>query len=228
MEELIIIAIAGGFVAVDTTVFGQFMISQPLFSASVLGFVLGDPRSGVEIGIIMQLIWLKQIPAGGAMFFNGNLGTITATAALMLSRNAFEHSYPTLLFNTAIFGLAASFVFGYFTSMKRRFNNVLNFKACSELSKGRIRGFERYHSAGVAVTMVTGMIVTVLIAKAGEFFLLNLPAEYINSFEDFFKYGIYSLYGIGIGILLTMQWEKRSKIYAALGIASGLVFTLII
>ncbi|MCP4728021.1 MAG: hypothetical protein GY863_23480 [bacterium] len=228
MEELIIIAIVGGIVAVDTTAFGQFMLSQPLFSASVLGLVLGDAQCGVEIGIIMQFIWLKQVPAGGTMFLNGNLGTITAAAALLLAKDTFAHSHQALLFNAVIFGLAASYLFGFFTSLKRRSNIMLIKKAGDELDKGNIRGLERYHLVGVAATVISGMIATVLISIAGKFLLLNLPDGYYTGLEDFFTYGIYSLYGIGIGNILAMQWENKSKIYAAMGIAAGLIITLII
>ena len=53
------------FLGLDTTIAFQVMISQPIFSCPILGWLLGDPLTGMEIGAMMQLLWLNNIPAGG-------------------------------------------------------------------------------------------------------------------------------------------------------------------
>lgn len=72
IKEIFILALIGGFLSLDATAVGQILISQPLFSGSIIGLALGDVQTGLLVGTILQLIWIGKLPVGGA---NPSLGT---------------------------------------------------------------------------------------------------------------------------------------------------------
>ena len=227
MEDYIIIAILGALVALDTTVAGQFMISQPLVSASLAGYFLGDLQSGIYIGAIMQLMWLKLIPAGGSIFLNGNLGTLAAISVLGLSFKEFQYSIESLRFTVIVYGILTSYIFGYFTTSQRYFNQFLIRIAHNAVDKNRILWFQLAHILGVIITGVAGMFIAVIFALAGKWLLFRIPPVYFISLAPFFQYGLYAFLGIGIGTVFSMLWARKAWYYPVIGVGAGCVILLL-
>ncbi|MGM0441591.1 MAG: PTS sugar transporter subunit IIC [Elusimicrobiota bacterium] len=77
--NLLLAAAAGSVCVSDSTVVGQFMISRPIFSGPLIGFLTGDIISGLLIGMLMELIWITVIPMGGAIPADSTVVTVLAT-----------------------------------------------------------------------------------------------------------------------------------------------------
>jgi len=227
MEGYITIAVLGALVALDTTVAGQFMVSQPLISATLAGYLFGDMESGMYIGAIMQLMWLKLIPAGGSIFLNGNLGTLAAISVLELSVNEFKYSIESLRFTVIVYGIVTSYIFGYFTMSQRFINQFLIRIAHNAVYKNRIFRFQLAHILAVITTGIAGMLISVIFALAGKWLLLRLPPVYFTSSESFFQYGLYAFLGIGIGTVLSMHWARKAWYYPVIGVGAGCVVMLL-
>jgi len=78
--ELLTLCLLGGALAVEGTSFGQFMASRPLVAATVTGWVLGDPASGLILGAVLELLHLSVVPVGGARFPEVGPAAVVATA----------------------------------------------------------------------------------------------------------------------------------------------------
>ena len=228
MQEYAVIAVLGAIAATDTTVFGQFMVSQPLISAALAGYFLGDLQSAIYIGSIMQLMWLKLIPAGGAIRLNGNLGTVAAVSVLELSAHEFPYTTEALRFTVILYGIAASYIFGYFTTKQRQINLSLIRTAHSAVENNRLLRFQSMHFLGVVITGIAGILITVVFAFAGKWLLFRIPAAYFSVFEAFFPFGLYAFWGIGIGTVVSMVWTKKAWYYGVAGLIAGfgIVFLL--
>jgi mannose/fructose/N-acetylgalactosamine-specific phosphotransferase system component IIC len=79
--EILRVTLAGGFLALDGTSFGQFMLSRPLVAGGVVGWLLGDPALGILVGAILELYLLVSFPTGGARFPEGATATVVAVAS---------------------------------------------------------------------------------------------------------------------------------------------------
>ncbi len=81
-EPLTILALAlvGGFVAVDGTSFGQFMISRPFVAAILGGWVAGAPAQGALIGLVLECFHLGVLPVGAAKYPEGGPSAVAAGA----------------------------------------------------------------------------------------------------------------------------------------------------
>jgi len=222
MNDYIIIAVLGAIVAIDTTTVGQFMISQPLVSSAAAGVLLGEPQSALFIGAVMQLMWLKLIPAGGAIYLNGNLGTLTAVGAFELTQADFPHSQDALLFTSVILGIIASYIFGYITVYHRRINTYFVALAQKALQKRQLSLFQAAHISGALSAGTGGALFLLIFVIISKYTIHNLPALYYVKGEPFFPFGLYALLGVGIGTVFSMVWIKKCWYYPFIGILCGI------
>lgn len=223
MEEYIIIAAIGAIVAMDTTVAGQFMISQPIFASTITGYLLGNIESGLYIGLLMQLMWLKQIPAGGSIYLNGNLGSLTAVSVYEICAGNFQFSTEGLQFFVIIYGILTSYIYGFFTQLQRHINLAVIPAARFEILKNHFLRFQIFHLSGVIYTGLGGAFLVVIFVLIGQWIVQSLPSQLFILGNDFFPYGLYAIWGIGIGTVLSMIWLKKAWYYSAAGLIIGLV-----
>ncbi len=78
--ELFLLVLLGGLVALDSTSFGQFMLSRPIVAGALAGAVLGDPVTGLLVGAFLDLFILPVLPVGGARFHEGGPSAVVASA----------------------------------------------------------------------------------------------------------------------------------------------------
>lgn len=67
MMEILFLAFIAAIFCLDVTAFGQFMISRPIVCGPVIGYLLGDIKTGLWVGMIVDLIWIGVIPMGAAI-----------------------------------------------------------------------------------------------------------------------------------------------------------------
>ncbi len=79
------VALVGGLIGLDRTAAGQFMISQPIVAAPLVGWLLGDVSAGLIIGAMLELIWVLDMPVGGFVPADATVSAITATAVAALT-----------------------------------------------------------------------------------------------------------------------------------------------
>jgi len=92
------IALAGGLVGLDRTAVGQFMISQPIVVGPLTGWMLGDPGAGVVVGVVLELIWVLDMPIGSFVPADATISTVSATAIAALGSPG-EASLPVIGFS---------------------------------------------------------------------------------------------------------------------------------
>jgi len=52
------------FLSLDVAAVGQFMICRPIVVGPLVGWVLGHPEVGLEMGALIELIWIGDLPVG--------------------------------------------------------------------------------------------------------------------------------------------------------------------
>ncbi len=70
----------GGIAAIDGTTFGQFMVSRPLVSATLGGWMVGAPAQGALIGMVLEIFQLTVLPVGAARYPEGGPAAVAAGA----------------------------------------------------------------------------------------------------------------------------------------------------
>lgn len=58
------VSIAGGLLSLDRTAAFQTMVSRPVVTAPVIGYLLGDAGAGLVVGITLELLFIGDLPVG--------------------------------------------------------------------------------------------------------------------------------------------------------------------
>lgn len=64
----------------DRTAFPQIMISRPIVVGPLTGWLLGNPSAGLQVGLLVELLWLGRLPVGAAIPPDDTQVTVGATA----------------------------------------------------------------------------------------------------------------------------------------------------
>ncbi len=154
MEQLIAFSLIGAVLSADITMFGQFMISRPIFCGPLFGYILGDIHTGLWLGMIVEMMWINEIPMGVSVPVD--LTVMTSTAVIW-SCHFFRGSQEA-----AVFSLAAAIPFAYLYKEVDLAGRMFNTKIMHWVEKGLESGKERRISLGIFLGLFFFMLRTSL------------------------------------------------------------------
>jgi len=212
--ELLLIAAVGGVLALDSTSLGQFMVSRPLVAGALAGALIGDPATGLFIGVLLELYLLVSFPSGGARFPEGSTATVVATATAAAVGDG-----PAAIPLGIAVGLLWGQVGGFSISLMRRLNGKMVPDA-EGTGSGRI---VRAHLSAVAMDFTRGALVTlagVVVGRAGGVRLAGgWPLTEGESIALLLAGG-----AVSAGILLrSLGGFRRRRLLFVAGMALGLI-----
>jgi len=86
IERVALTALLGGVAALDATPLAQTLLSQPLVTASLLGWLWGDWATALSVGVVLQILAASTLPIGARTpedYATG--GVVGAGVALVLA-----------------------------------------------------------------------------------------------------------------------------------------------
>lgn len=150
---LILVAL-GGVLAVDAVSWPQVMISRPLVSATIGGWVLGDPSAGFLVGALLELMSLRHPPFGAARYPDtGPAGLIAGSAYAAVGTSSLGSLVAAILAGWAVGWIGAVSV-----QLRRRGNERL-FSPEPELA-ARPELLEKRHKTAIRLDIVRGALLT--------------------------------------------------------------------
>ncbi|AJF06987.1 PTS sugar transporter subunit IIC [Geoalkalibacter subterraneus] len=133
----------------DRTAAFQLMISRPIVAGPLTGFVLGDAWVGLQIGALVELLWLGRLPVGAAIPPDDTQVTVAATVLSVAAASRFDGS-PTAW---ALFCLLTAMPFGKVGQMFDRYVRERNADLLRRVEKGVAAGqthaIEKWHLLGL-------------------------------------------------------------------------------
>jgi mannose/fructose/N-acetylgalactosamine-specific phosphotransferase system component IIC len=219
------IGLIGSLLALDTTIVFQFLVSQPLVTASILGWLMGDLQLGIQVGFYLQLLWLRNIPVGGAVVPEGNVAAIVTTT-LVLRYNMDMAYINSVIVLGVIYGIGLSYIGGELVVFYRKLNvNFLKW-TLNGLAKGRS---DRLSLAPFASLMVHFILMFLLIYTGiglGDILFARIPILPVF-WDEYFRYGLIAILGIGVGLVISLYKQKDDRLLLAIGfLLGGIVFLL--
>lgn len=170
---LILVAV-GGILAVDSVSWLQVMVSRPLVSATVGGWLLGDAGSGFLVGALLELMSLRHPPFGASRYPDtGPAGLIAGAAYAAVG----EPSLGALV-AAMLSGLVVGWI-GAFTVQLRRRGNERLLGSIGELA-AQPELLERRHRLAIQIDAVRGALITagfLVPAVLASAWLVDQPAS---------------------------------------------------
>jgi mannose PTS system EIIC component len=151
--DLVWLALLGGWVATDSTSFGQFMVSRPLVAATLGGWVVGAPIAGAAIGIVLEAFQLNVLPVGAARYPEAGPAAVIAGATYPLADGA-----PGAMLMVVAFALVWESVAGQTVHQLRH----LNVRLAASGAIDDLATLERRHLGATAVDFLRGIVLVVV------------------------------------------------------------------
>lgn len=158
-------AFLGGLLALDRTAFFQGMASRPLVACTLAGAVVGAADLGLRCGLLLELLWLMELPVGASVPPEESLAAVLAAAYASVTPPDWDPAAR------AAAGVLAALPFGYagrWLDVRVRSANASLLRRARE--PGGERRVGRLHLAGAARFFAAG------IAAAAAGLLLGAPA----------------------------------------------------
>jgi mannose/fructose/N-acetylgalactosamine-specific phosphotransferase system component IIC len=123
MVYAVLVSLLGAVIILDKYALGEFGLSQPIVTGTIIGAIFGDVWFGVFLGAMIQVVFLGGLPIGRDIPPDGQAAGIVGAGCYFLLRggNSLGHS----LFVALILGLGAGIVGGVMEVYARRFNEKL-------------------------------------------------------------------------------------------------------
>ncbi|WP_305046560.1 PTS sugar transporter subunit IIC [Geoalkalibacter sp.] len=159
-------ALAGLLLGLDRTAFGQFMLARPVVAGPLTGWLIGDPLVGLQVGALVELLWLGRLPVGAAIPPDDTQVAVAATVLAVAAGQYYSLEGITLILFSVLVAMPLGKVGQVFDRLARSRNARLARQAESDLKSGRTAQLERRHLQG---------LVHFAAAALGTYLLIVLP-----------------------------------------------------
>lgn len=195
-----------GLLGLDTTIAFQVMISQPIFSAGILGVVYGNLPAALEIGMMMQLLWLGIVPAGATVFPEGNIGSMI-TCAIVLDYYHLE--IPNLVFATAFAGgIITSYIGAYVTVADRKINGRILGLTLAAARKARFNQITLLNLLSIIIYFILMSLLAYFALFVGDQVIEALQTYLPASLDKRFSLLKPAVWGLGIALIVPILYRE--------------------
>jgi len=162
-HELLLLA-WGTLVGLDLASVPQVMIARPLVAGVVAGALLGDLPTGLQLGVLFELLQQDVLHLGAARYPEYGPATVASVAAAHATAGAFGVGFGVVvgLFTGLVGGLSVH-------SVLRPWNTRTVHRAAARLDRGDASALARVHATCLLRDALRGALVTAfgLVLAAG-------------------------------------------------------------
>lgn len=170
MEIYPVLLLMAGIVAMDTTSGPQVLVSEPVVSCTLLGFLYGAPETGLAMGILFQLLWIGYLPLGAVRFTANNIAAFIATASLLTASELFGFEtvhQKAALIPAMLFGVIVGVIGSHLRDYERRLNGVRSDRLIALIEQGGQPSILWSIFAGAGTAFIKGVVMTLLFVPIG-------------------------------------------------------------
>lgn len=222
--DLLVLALLGGLLGLDTVSFPQAMLSRPIVGATLAGAVLGDAASGLLVGATLELFAVDTLPFGASRYPEwGSAGVIGG----VLFVTAAGHTAGRL--TTAVLAaLAVAWVGGWSMVQVRMLNATWARRRHDAVGRGSRRTVVGLQVAGLGADLVRGILLT----AAGLVVLQPLQRAALDSWGTGMALSRAMVAGAAGAVALGAAWKLFHAVPSfgwqfALGVAGGLAVVIL-
>ncbi len=194
----------------------QVMVSRPIVAAPLTAFLLGEPLVGLQIGVMVELLWLARLPVGAAVPPDDTQVAIGASTLAIILAHRLETSGLELVLLCLLVAILFGKVGQYFDHFARQHNVRLAQQVDEALESGsllkaefqHLRGLGSFSLAAIATyaTIMTGGLLLVPMLLP----VLQQPLSYSSSWVQL------ALPLVGIAVILgTINVSRAITLFCA-------------
>ncbi len=211
----------------DRVAFLQCMVSRPLVAAPLTGWLLGVPLAGLEVGMLLELLWLGRLPVGAFIPPDDTQVAIGATTlALLLERLLGLHGMPAVILCVLV-AIPLGKVGQFCDGRARQANDRLMAKALTAAEAGDDHRIERLHLYGTGHFALASLVTCAIVVVVGMLILYPLAPLLVGTVRETGLSLQYSFIMIGAATLLgTLNVSRGLFLFAVAFVATLVVLWL--
>ncbi len=208
--EILLLSVLAALITSDAVILGQFGFSRPIVCGPIIGYFLGDMQLGLNVGIILELIWINTIPIGTALVPDVAAATILSVFWSAKINPYFAHKEALAVYSIMV-ALPLSFIFRKTDLLQRQLNSRWNDVVD--------RGIGRNQFSVISGVVFSSLFIFIL-KNALLFYLcmqLHKPLRELLSFSNpriikGLSLSYFFLPAIGIGVFVFNFYDSLLKI----------------
>lgn len=189
--------------------FAQVMTDQPIVVGPLIGLLLGDLKTGLILGAMLEATFIGAVNVGGAISLNPSVGTVLAVAYAIVGGGGTKESVAVAI----PLGLLGGMLEIGMNSLCALFGNSWD-KAADEGNEKKLVALHWgvWFFKNILIAAVIFVVVLVGIRPVAAF-VKALPAFVENGLS--LTGGL--LPAVGFAMLLSMVWEKKLAVWYFFG-----------
>jgi len=200
----------------DRVALVQVMISRPLVAAPLTGLVLGNPLLGLEVGMLLELLWLGRLPVGAAIPPDDTQVAVGATVLAFSMGQMLDLGGMPMVILAVLVAIPLGKFGQIFDRLARNVNDRLAVAGLKALGSGNTNGLERRHLMGLISFAVSSLATACVIVLIGSVVLFYTAPQLIGAVRDTGLSLQYSLIIVGAASLLgTINVNRSISLFCA-------------
>jgi PTS system mannose-specific IIC component len=156
LVDLLVLALLGGVLGLDTVSFPQAMLSRPIVGATVAGALVGQPLPGLLAGATLELFAVETLPFGASRY--PEWGSASVVGGVLAGSGV---SLDAGRLSTAVLAtLVMAWLGGWSMVQVRRVNAVLARRRHDAVAQGGRRTVLGLQLAGLTADLTRGILLT--------------------------------------------------------------------
>jgi PTS system mannose-specific IIC component len=194
----------------------QSMACRPLVAATLTGWLLGSPFVGLQVGILLELLWLGRLPVGAAIPPDDTQVAVgTTVLALTVQHNLGLAGMPVVIL-AVLAAIPLGMVGQHCERWARHANGRLETRALAAAAAGADRRIECLHLAGLVHFAVAALATCTVIVAGGSLLLAVLAPLLVGAVQQAGLSLQYSFTLVGAAVLLgTLNVSRGYYLFGA-------------
>lgn len=211
----------GGIAALDATPVAQTLLSQPLVTASVLGWLWHDWRTALEVGIVLQVLAASTLPVGARTPEDYAVGGVVGAglALGLASGQALQFARDGCALVGALAGMVAASGGTLLLRWQRRRNEGLARWCEAEIVRGDEGALAAAQRAGIVLAFAVGVAYTAVCLGLGLWGLAGLVGHESLRLSRAWTLAQPLWLGLGLAQVLNAFVRRRPVRAAIFGVA---------
>ena len=224
--QAILVAVLGGIICLDRIVL-QAMISRPIVTGPLIGFLLHDPYTGLITGAFIELFWIDRLPIGTYIPPNDTLATIIITAAAILCGQQIGHTSRELIALTFLLFLPVGILGQKLDAWKLKQNELRVRQATEEAKIADCNGICRKHRQSIWQALFFDVIFILMILIPATILMSYIYPKLPVIVMKALVYIYFLLPILGVGIALnTIHVRGKIPVFCGLFLTVSILIEL--
>jgi len=220
------ISVFGAVLCLDR-IFLQSLVSRPVVAGTLTGFFLGDIRSGLTAGALVELLWIDYSPIGVSVPPNDTLSAVLISACTVMAGWEIGEVRNELIALSVLGLLPAALIAQKIDVLIFRSNDRLAQAAIKDAEAGNLDGVQRKHLFAAAKHFLYALPMIFIFSAAGTMALAKIFPVLPDTFIRTLSLVYYFLPVLGIGIALnTINLRGMIPVLCSVFLIAGVIIDL--